>query len=171
MNRTEKAEVIEFMKEKFSKATAAFASEYRGMTVEAMGDLRNKVRKGNGEVHVVKNRLARIAMKGSAMEHIGDQLKGPIVLALSFKDPVPVAKALLESVSETSPFQVKLGSLSGRTLQGKEIEALSKLPDRNTLLAMMVGTLQAPIQNLAGVLSALPRNLAYALTAVKEKKN
>jgi large subunit ribosomal protein L10 len=170
MNKVQKSENVEKMKEKFQKANAAFVTEYRGMTVESLGDLRKKVRAGSGELHVIKNRLARIATKDSRFENLGAQFKGPVAVALSFKDPVAVAKAVLESVSDTSPFQIKAGNLNGKLMSDKDIIALSKLPDRQTLLSMLVGTLQAPTRNLAGVLQALPRNLAYALNAVKEKK-
>ncbi|MBS1985292.1 MAG: 50S ribosomal protein L10 [Bdellovibrionales bacterium] len=171
MNKTEKSDVVEVLKEKFAKATAAFITEYRGMPVESLGDLRKKVRGGSGEVHVIKNRLARIASKGSAFEGMSEHFKGPVALALSFKDPVPVAKAITESVSETSPFKIRMGSLGGKSLSEKEIQALSKLPDRNTLLAMLLGALQAPMRNFASVTAALPRDLVNALTAVKDKKN
>lgn len=171
MERNEKAEVVELMKGKFATASAAFITEYRGMTVEALGELRNKVRTGNGELHVIKNRLARIATKGSAFEGMAQNLKGPVALALAFKDPVPVAKALIDTVTETSPFKIRLGSLNGRQLTEMDVKALSKLPDRMTLLAMLVGALKAPMQNFVGVTSALPRNLVNVLTAVKDKKN
>jgi large subunit ribosomal protein L10 len=171
MNRTDKTDVVEQFREKFAKANAAFITEYRGMTVDSIDQLRRKVRDGNGEVHVIQNRLARIASKGSAFESLGESFKGPVALALSYKDPVAVAKALLDSVSETSPFKVRSGALSGRLLSDKEITALSKLPDRMTLLTMLAGTLQAPIRNFASVTAALPRNLANVLTAVKDQKN
>ena len=171
MDRIEKSQVVETMKEKFARANAAFITEYRGMTVESLGELRKKIRGGNGELHVIKNRLARIASKGSSFEGIGEQMKGPVALALSFKDPVPVAKALLDSVSETSPFKIRSGSLSGKLLTEKDVKALSKLPDRHTLLCMLVGALKGPMQNFVGVTSALPRNLVNVLTAVKDKKN
>lgn len=158
------------MKQKFAKASAAFVTEYRGMTVESLGELRKRVRSGNGEVVVIKNRLARIATKGSSFESLGEHFKGPIALALSYQDPVPVAKALIDSISETSPFKVRIGTLQGKALSENEIKALSKLPDRNTLLSMLVGTLQAPATNFVNVLAALPRNLANVVTAVKDQK-
>jgi len=170
MNRTEKADEVEVLRMKFAKATAAFVTEYRGMTVQSLDTLRNKVREGNGEVKVVKNRLARIALKGSNFENISANLKGPIAVAFSYADPVPVAKAVSESVSDTSPFTIKLGSLGGKVLKDSDIKALSKLPDRNTLLSMLLGALQGPTRNLATVMAALPRNLVNGLTAVKDQK-
>ena len=170
MNRTEKSEMIEVLREKFLKANAAFVTEYRGMTVETLGDLRKKDRAGAGEVKVIKNRLAKIASKGSIFENLIEEFKGPIALALSYKDPVPVAKALTEAVTETSPFKLRIGSLGGKFIKEKEIIALSKLPDRNTLLSMMLSALQGPTRGLAVVLSAVPRDFAQVLNAVKQQK-
>jgi len=170
MNRTEKSEMIDVLKEKFLKASAAFVTEYRGMTVGSLDELRNKVRAGQGEVKVIKNRLAKIATKGSAFEHLIDELKGPIALALSYKDPVPVAKALAEAISDTSPFKLRIGSLGGKFIKEKEIVALSKLPDRNTLLSMMLSAMQGPARGFAVVLNAVPQNFAQVLNAVKEQK-
>jgi large subunit ribosomal protein L10 len=170
MNRTEKAESVESLKEKFSKAQAAFLTEYRGMSVEKLYDLRKKVREGQGELKVVKNRLARIAAKGSPFEQIAAEFKGPIAIAFAYKDAVAVAKAVSDSVSDTSPLKVKSGSLDGKTIDSKGVVALSKLPSREVLLSMLLGTLKAPMQNFANVISAVPRDLANALTAVKDKK-
>lgn len=170
MNRTEKSAQIDIMREKFAKASAAFVTEYRGMTVESLGELRKKVRAGNGEVKVIKNRLAKVALKGTAFENLAEEFKGPVALALSYKDPVPVAKALADSVSETSPFKLRVGSLGGKSIKEKEITALSKLPDRNTLLSMMLSALQGPARGFATVISAIPRDFANVMTAVKDKK-
>jgi len=171
MNKTEKNVVVEQLREKFMKASAAFVTEYRGMPVESLGELRKKIHHGHGEVHVIKNRLAKIAAKGSAFENLGEHFKGPIALALSFQDPVPVAKALVDSLAETSPFKIRLGNLGTRTINEKEIAALSKLPDRQTLLGMLAGTLQAPIQNFASVMAAIPRVFVNVMTPVKDKKD
>ncbi len=171
MNRVEKSSAVEILREKFQKSNAAFVTEYRGMTVGALYELRKKVREGEGELKVIKNRLARIAAKGSAFEGIADQFKGPIAVAFSYKDPVAVAKAVLGSLSDTSPLQLKSGSLGSKLMSGKDVTALSKLPDRNTLLAMLAGTLQAPLSGFARVLAATPRGLANVLVAVKDQKD
>lgn len=170
MNKTQKAELLEVLKDKFSKANAAFVTEYRGMTVESMTGLRVKVREANGELKVIQNRIAKLATKGTQFEGIASQLKGPLAVAFSYKDPVGVAKAVSEQVKDDSPFQLKFASLGGKTLAVNDIKALSKLPDRQTLLAMVAGTLAAPIANFMGVISALPRDFANVLVAVKEQK-
>jgi large subunit ribosomal protein L10 len=170
MKKTEKTAFVDDLKVRFGKANAAFVAHYRGMTVEKLFELRKRVRAGDGEVRVVKNRLARIAAKGSFAEGISDQFKGPVALVLSYKDPVPVAKAIIDSLADDSPLSVQVGSLGGKTIDAKGIAALSKLPDRQTLLGTLAGTLQAPTQNFVNVLAALPRGLANVLTAVKKQK-
>lgn len=170
MNRLEKTASIEEIQKKFSTATAAFLTEYRGMTVQGMHELRNKVRDGKGEVKVAKNRLVKIALQNTPFANLADGLKGPIALAIAYSDPVPVAKALVDSLSETSPFQLKMGSLNSKSINDVQIKDLSKLPDRNTLLSMLVGTLASPIQNFLGVISAVPRDFVGVMNAVKTEK-
>jgi large subunit ribosomal protein L10 len=172
MNRTEKTESVEALREKFLKAKAAFVTEYRGMTVDKLFDLRKKVRAAEGELKVVKNRLAKIALKGSAYEGLLNEFKGPVAVALSYKDAGGIAKALSESVSETSPFKIRVASLGGASALIDEagIKALSKLPSREVLLSMMLSAIRAPVQNFANVIAATPRNLANVLTAVKDQK-
>jgi large subunit ribosomal protein L10 len=170
VNKEQKAELLVQLKEKFTKANAAFVSEYRGMTVEAMTELRRKIHASEGELKVIQNRIAKLATKGTSFENIATDLKGPLAVAFSYKDPVGVAKAVLEHVKEESPFQIKFGSLSGKKLSAAEVKALSKLPDRQTLLATFAGTLAAPLRNFMGVISAVPRNYVNVLVAVKDQK-
>lgn len=170
MNKLEKTELLEELKEKFTKANAAFVTEYRGMTVEKMTDLRRKIYDSKGELKVIKNRIAKLAAKGTSFEGISEQFKGPLAVAFSYDDPVGVAKAVLEQVKEDSPFQIKLGSLNGKSMTTDEVKALSKLPDRQTLLATFAGTLAAPLRNFMGVMSAVPRNYVNVLVAVKDQK-
>jgi large subunit ribosomal protein L10 len=170
MNRNEKADSVKSLNEKFAKANAAFLTEYRGMTVQQLYELRTKVRLGQGEVRVVKNRLAKIAVKGTAFEGITDSLKGPIAVAFSYKDAVAVAKAVDESIIDTSPLKVKTASLQGKLINAAGIKALSKLPSKDVLLSMMLSALQAPTRNFASVLAAIPRDFVNVLSAVKTDK-
>lgn len=170
MNRTEKTTSVDSLKEKFGKSTAVFAAEYRGMTVDNLYALRKKVREGQGELKIVKNRLAKIAVKGTSFETLTQDLKGPVALAFAYKDAVAVAKALSESVSDTSPLKIKVGSMGGKAYDSKNIIALSKLPSKEVLLSMMLSAIQAPISNFAQLMAAVPRDFLNALTAVKKQK-
>lgn len=170
MIKQDKTIFVEDLQARFAKANTAFVAHYRGMTVEKLYELRKRVKAGDGEVRVVKNRLARIAAKGTFAEGISDQFKGPVALVLAYKDPVPVAKAIVDSLADDSPLSVQVGSLEGKTVNAASIVALSKLPDKNTMLSMLLSALQAPTQNFVNVLAALPRGLANVLVAVKEQK-
>jgi large subunit ribosomal protein L10 len=114
--------------------------------------------------------LARIAVKGSFAEGLAVDFKGPVALILSYQDPVPVAKAIVDSLADDSPLMLKMGSLEGKTIGAKDVESLSKLPDKQTLLAMLCGTLQAPSRNFVSVLAAVPRGLVTVLAAVRDQK-
>ena len=170
MKKEQKTELLEELKDKFSRANAAFIAEYRGMTVEAITELRRKVHSADGEVKVIKNRIAKLATNGTSFAHLATDMKGPLAVAFSYKDPVGVAKAVLESVKDDSPLNIKLGSMGGKNLSAADIKALSKLPDRQTLLATFACTLAAPIRNFMGVISAVPRNYVNVLVAVKDQK-
>ena len=170
ITRAQKSQVVETVQQKFSKANATFITHYSGMTVDMITKLRNDVRKGGGELKVVKNRLAKLALKGTKYETLGDKLKGPVALVFSYKDAVAIAKAIKDNMSDTNPLKMEVGSLEGALIQAKQIDALSKLPDRMTLLSMLAGTLQAPIRNFACVLAAVPRDFVGVVAAIKTKK-
>jgi len=170
MNRVEKSQVVETVNEKFARAKGAFLTEYRGLNAEQTAKLRIKVREGGGEIRIVKNRLAKIAVKGTPFEHLAADLKGPIALTFTYGDVVSLAKALTESLDKESPFNIKVGSLEGKAITAKDVEALSKLPDKKTLLSMLLSAVQGPLRNFAGVISAVPRDFVNVLAAVKDKK-
>lgn len=170
MTRARKEELLDQMKDRFERANAAFLTEYRGTTVEQISILRSKVREGRGELKVLKNRIARIATKGTPFEGIADKFKGPVAIAFSFEDPVSVAKAVVESLSDASPLVLRSASLDGKPVDANQVKALSKLPDRNTLLSMMLSAIQGPIRNFACVMAAVPRDFVNVLSAVKAEK-
>lgn len=171
MNRSEKAQFVDSLKDKFNKANATFVTEYRGMSVAQLYELRKGVYEGKGELKVIKNRLAKIAVKDTPYAELADSFKGPVALAFSFDDAVAVAKAIdTAGKDKESPFSLKLGALEGKVVSKEEVAALAQLPDRLTLLSMLAGTIAAPLQNFANVLSAVPRDLANVLTSLKDKK-
>ncbi|NCN42051.1 50S ribosomal protein L10 [bacterium] len=168
--RAQKEKAVSDLQDKFSRANAAFITHYRGMTVDMLYDLRKGIKAGEGEIAVVKNRLAKIAAKGTFVEGIADEFSGPVALVLSYKDPVPVAKAIMESIKDTSPFAVQTASLEGKTMTADDIKALSTLPDKQTLLSMLCSALQGPSRGFVQVLAAMPRGLVNVLVAVKDQK-
>lgn len=170
MLRSEKPVVVEALKAKFQKANAAFLAEYRGMSVEKLYELRKKVHENQGELRVVKNRLAKIAAKGTRYETMVSEFKGPVALAFAYKDSVAVAKAVIGCMSDTSPLKLRMGSLEGKSIDSKSVLAFSKLPPKEQLISMMLGAVRGPIQNFANVISAVPRDFANVLSSLKDQK-
>lgn len=157
---------------RLKKANAAFIAEYRGLTVSELTELRVKLREAKAEFRVVKNRVARVAIKEdvpSAMP-IADKLKGPIGLVLAYGDSAAAAKALLEFAKDKENLKVTEGVMDGVGVSLAELKAISSLPSREVLMAQIVGSLVAPHRGLVTVLSGVTRQLVQVINAIKEKK-
>jgi large subunit ribosomal protein L10 len=170
MNREEKAQTVAALKERFQKTSVTLLAEYQGLKVSELTKLRQELRKTDAEVKILKNTLAGLALKGTEMEPLSKFFVGPTAVVTSAKDPVTPAKVLVKFVKEFEKAKIKAGFLSGKVMTPAEIETLSKLPSREEMLAKMLGSMQAPAQNLVNVLSALPRQLATVLAAIRDKK-
>jgi large subunit ribosomal protein L10 len=172
--KTEKVTAIADLKECFSKANAAFFADYKGLTVEQVNDLRKRLRAHKVQVKVVKNNLARIAVReaklGNSAEQLIDTVVGPTMVAFAYGDPAAAAKVVQKFVEENEVFTLKDSLLSAQRLSTKQVEELSKLPSREVLLAKLLGSLNAPAQNFVGVLAAVPRSLVQVLAAIEQKK-
>lgn len=163
--RPEKVAVVDEVRAKFEAADAAVITEYRGLDVAATAELRNALREAGGEYKIYKNTLVRFAARDLGLE-IEDMLTGPTAIAFVDGDPVNVAKAL-KDFAKTNPALVIKGGLLGENLLGEaEIKALAEVEPREVLLAKFAGLLAAPMQSLAGLLQALPRDFAYGLKAL-----
>lgn len=174
MNKADKATAVASLKESFSNSKAAFFADYKGLTVEQVNDLRKKLRAQNVQVQVVKNNLARLAVKeaklGQESEALLDTVAGPTMIAFAYGDPAAAAKVINKFAEDNEAFNLKDSLLSAQRLSTKQVEELSKLPSREVLLAKMLGSLNAPVQNFVGVLAAVPRSLVQVLAAVEQKK-
>ncbi len=165
-----KVEAIESLKARLSRVKTAVLTEYRGLTVQQLSELRKQLRTVSAEYRVVKNRLARRAFSGSPLDGLGPHLKGPTGLVISKHDPVAVAKALQAFVKINPLLQVKVGYVEGQLLQPAEIRAMADLPPREVLLAQAVGALQAPLMRLVGTMDGMLRSLVSLLDRVRVKK-
>jgi len=171
MDKVKKEQVITELKDKFSRSKAAFLGEYRGLTVPQLEEVRNKVRAGDGELRILKNRIAKIAAKGTEFEELSKSFTGPIAIAFSYEDPTVVAKAFAEAAkAKDNPFVLKPACLQGKVMDEASVVALSQLPDKQTMRSMFVGTLSRPLQNFLGVMTASQRDFVGVLTALKDKK-
>ena len=163
--RPEKVAVVEEVRAKFEAADAAVLTEYRGLNVSATAELRRALRDAGGEYKIYKNTLVRFAARDLGLE-IEDLLTGPTAIAFIDGDPVAVAKALKEFAKTNPALVIKGGLLGEKTLSEADIKALADVEPREVLLAKLAGAMAAPMQQFAGLLEALPRNLAYGLKAL-----
>ncbi|HCU24232.1 MAG TPA: 50S ribosomal protein L10 [Deltaproteobacteria bacterium] len=170
MNREEKTQAVEALKERFQKTCVTLLADYQGLKVSELTKLRQELRKDGAELKVLKNTLAGRALQGTDMEPLSKLFIGPTAVVTSSKDPVAPAKILVKFVKEFEKAKIKGGFLSGKVMNPSEVEALSKLPSREEMLAKMLGSMQAPAQNLVNVMSAIPRQLATVLAAIRDKK-
>ena len=170
MTRSEKAAVIEAIKANADRASFAVLTEFKGMTVEELTNLRVNLRKAGGEYYVVKNTLARIAFTGGPHDVVKDKFHDNSAIALGFDDPVAVAKALSDFAKQSKLFQLRCGSLEGKEMSAEQVEALAKLPSKEQLLGQLLGTMNAVPTNFVSLFANVLRGLLYALKAIEEKK-
>lgn len=170
MDRNEKAAAVEALKNRFSQAAALFLTDYKGLAVSQITQIRQELRKNESEMKVVKNTLAALAVKGTELEALGQHFVGTTAVVTSLKDPVTPAKILIKFAKDMEALKIKVGFLSGKVLSAKEVDSLSKLPSREEMLAKLLGSMLAPAQNLHTVLTAIPRKLVTVLAAIRDKK-
>ena len=170
MATQKKKEVIDELTTKFDEAKSAVLTDYRGLNVEEMTDLREKLREAGVDYKVAKNTLAYLAAKEAGCEEIEEYLKGPTAIAFSEDDPVAPAKVLSEFAEENETLEIKSGLLDKEVLNSDEIKALADVPSREELLGRLASGLKQPLNGLVHCLKDPVKSLAYALKAVKDKK-
>ncbi len=158
-----KAETIEELRAHLGDAQAAVLTEYRGLTVQQLSELRKQLKAAKADYRVVKNRLARIAMEGSALAPLQKYLTGPTGLVIVRRDPVAAAKALTAFARTNPALTVKVGVIDGHLLEPKDLRAVAELPSREALRSQLLGAIQGPLAQLVGLLMAPHRELAYIL--------
>jgi len=144
--------------------------EYKGLTVEEMTGLRRQLREAEGELKVAKNTLFGIALKNKGMPSFENYLVGPNAVVFIRDDAVKVAKKLVEFAKEHEALKLKAGFVEGHVFDAKQIEALSKLPSREELIAKLLGSLKAPLYGLVSVAIGPIRGLAIALSEIAKQK-
>jgi large subunit ribosomal protein L10 len=167
--RPEKVAVVDEVKERLGSSSAALLTEYRGLSVSALAQLRRQLRDAGGEMKVYKNTLVRFAARDLDLE-IDELLTGPTAIAFVDGDPVNVAKALRDFAKTNPALVVKGGLLGDKPLSAAETQALADVEPREVLLARLAGAMAAPMVQFAGLLQALPRNFAYGLKALIEEQ-
>jgi large subunit ribosomal protein L10 len=163
-----KAAVIDEIKERLESADAAMLTEYRGLTVTDIADLRAALRPAATDYKIFKNTLARRAASDAGLGELADQLLGPVAIAFVRRDggdAVTAAKALRDFAKNNPNLILKGGVLGPRLLTSQDVEALADVPPREQLLARLAGGFQAPLTKAAGLFQAFTRNFAYGLKA------
>jgi large subunit ribosomal protein L10 len=165
-----KQKIVASLREKFTDAKVVIVTDYKGLDVAQMNDLRRKLREAEVEYQVVKNTLLIRASQDTHVEQLVDAFKGPSAIALAFSDPVAPAKVLMQFAKANDKLEIKAGVMSGKLLDLAAIGALSKLPSREELLAQVLATMNAVPQSLVSALADAPRRLVNVLNAVKDQK-
>lgn len=170
MKIEEKKKIVEDLKEKFATTKVVIVTDYKGLNVSQMTELRRNLSKANVEFQVVKNTLLTRASKDTDAELLADVFKGPSGIALSFDDPVAPAKVLTQFAKDNQKLEIKAGVMNGKMMDLDAIMALSKLPSREELLAQVLATMNAVPTGLVRALADVPRRMVNALNAIKDQK-
>jgi large subunit ribosomal protein L10 len=168
--RTEKATAIDELREGLGTARSAVLTDFRGLSVAEITELRTLCRKSAVKYQVVKNTLAKIAVKDTGLEGLAAYLDGPTAIAISREDPMAPSRVLTAWGKTRPTFAIKGGVVEGRVVGPAEITALANLPPREVLLAQVAGAFNAPIQSLVNVLAGPIRVLASVLDQVRHQK-
>ena len=170
MERAEKTELVAALNEVFTNTGVVVVAHYAGLNVAQMTDLRSKIRAVDGSLKVAKNRLVKLALKGTEIEHITDLFEGPTVIAFS-DDPVAAPKVISDFAKANDKLVVLGGALGKTNLDADGVKALASMPSLDELRAKLVGMINTPATRVAQVLSAPGGQVARVLSAYAEKGN
>jgi len=168
LTRAQKEEQIAEFKEKFERANSFYIADYRGLDVPAVNELRSKIYiEGGGdyEYRVLKNSVLRRAVEGLDASEVAEHFNGPTVVALSYGDPIGLAKILSDFAKTHEVFELKGGVLDGKAVSTAEIATIATLPTLDELRGKMVGLIQAPAAKLARLMNEPAAQLARVLEA------
>ena len=154
---------------RLANAQAVVLAEYRGLSVEKITQLRAKARASGVYLRVLKNTLARRAVQGTPFEKLAESMVGPLAYGIS-DDPVAAAKVLQAYAKENDKLVIKGGAMPNQVMSAKEVGSLAALPGREELLAMLMGTMQAPVTKFVQTLNEVPGKFVRTLAAVRDQK-
>ncbi len=168
LTRAQKEEQVSELHEKFAKATCVYLADYRGIDVQSVNALRSRIHKegaGDYEYRVSKNAVLRRAAAETGVEPLAEQFSGPSAIAISYGDPVGLAKILVDFAKDNEIFELRAGVLDGRAIEPAEIGTLATLPSLDELRGKIVGLLQAPASKIARLVGEPGGQIARVLAA------
>lgn len=171
MLKVEKEKTVDELREKLSLTKSLFLTDFRGLNVEQMTDLRRDLKEKKAEYRITKNSLIRLAARESRFEGVLDYLKGPTGLVFSFEDPVSPAKVLYEIHKKVEKPKIKIIWMEGKLLDENHLKSLAALPSKDVILTQIVFGLNSPLANLVGTLQGVMRNFVGVLDAVREARS
>jgi large subunit ribosomal protein L10 len=166
----QKQVVVAEVAEVAAKAYSAIAAEYRGITVEKLTALRVKARQEGVYLRVVKNTLARIAVRGTEFECMSEGMVGPLLLAFSMEDPGAAARLMRDAAKENDKLSIKLVALSGQLIAASELDRVANLPTRDQAISMLMSVMQAPVAKFVRTLNEVPGKLVRTVAAIRDQK-
>jgi len=170
MNRTKKHEVVDQLAEQLQRSPNLYLTDFTGLSVKRMTELRRKLRAAGVEYAVVKNTLALRAMQSASVAGLDDAVAGPTAVVFAGTEPVAAAKVLAAFQKDNEALRLKAGFVEGKVLGPDEIKRLATLPSREELLSQLAGAMQAPLQGFAGALSALLYQFVGAVDALRAQR-
>ncbi len=170
MRIQEKQQIVEDLRDRFSKSAIIILTDYKGLDVAAMNDLRRRLRAEEIEYRVVKNTILTRASADNDGDLIKDFFKGPSAVALGLNDPIAPAKVLAQFAKDHKQLEIKVGVMGGKVLDATAITALAKLPSREVLLGQFLSALNSIPTSFVRTLAAVPRSFVNVLAAIKEQK-
>ncbi|MCX5781253.1 MAG: 50S ribosomal protein L10 [Elusimicrobia bacterium] len=171
MVKKEKEILVQELTEKIKKNNGMVLTQYQGLTVAEISELRSQLRNLKCEYTVVKNTLSKIATKNAGLEKFSEYFDGPTAIAIENGDIVAPAKVIVNFAKRHNKLKIKAGVLEKKIISENEIRALAELPSKEVLLSILLGTMKAPITNFVNVLQANIRNLVYVLEAIRKQKD
>ncbi len=169
ISKERRGELIDEYTEWFKQSQAVVIAAYQGVGTADLYRLRSKIHEAQGELHVVKNTLAGIALKNAALPVPEEMLVGSAIIGFGFSDPAAIAKAMTTFANEVQQFEIKGGLLGNRIIDVNGVKALADLPPRPILLGGLVATIQGPMSQLVNILNAPMRELVQVLKARSEQ--
>ena len=169
LNLEQKQAVVSEIAAQLGTAQSVIVAEYRGLNVGAVTELRSKARKSGLYLRVLKNSLARRAVKGTPFEKLSDQMTGPLIYGIS-QDPVAGARVLAAFAKDNEKLVIRAGAMPNVLMSVKDVKALAALPSREELLAKLLGTMQAPIVKFVQTLNEVPGKFVRTLAAVRDSQ-